>query len=280
MTSDIELNANTILAVLAERAGARACLDAAGIAAAAIDHATVTGLHIRVDPMRDIMPTEEMLLPEQERAMEIEAIAEGRALRDVFSAWVAGLDRHVETTWLDIADGVDDEITALGKQAALSVMANITSESRGHARAAFHACLFKTHEPLLVVPHTYAPRKLRRIVIAWKDTPTGRRALGASLTWLRQAEAIRLICIGRPDPLELDWAREYLADKEIGAEIANIDRKQGLSVGEQILEQAQSFNADWIVTGAYWHSELAEWILGGVTDVLLRQTNLPLFMCH
>ena len=99
MTSDVELNVNTILAILAERAGARPCLDAAGIAALALDHPTVTGLHIRVDPRRDILATEEMLLPEQERAMEIEAMAEGRALRNVFSAWTAGLDRHVHTSW-------------------------------------------------------------------------------------------------------------------------------------------------------------------------------------
>lgn len=280
MTSDIKLEINTILAVLAERNGARACLDAASIAASALDQPTVTGLHIRVDPIRDIMPTEEMLLPEQQRAMEIEAIAEGRALRDIFSAWVTGLDRHVETNWLDIEDGIDDEIKVLGQQAVLNVMANITSQSRGHARAAFHACLFKTHRPLLVVPHVYAPRTLQRILIGWKDTPTGRRALETTLPWLRQAEKLRLVCIGRPDPLELDWAKEYLADKEIEVDIANVDRKPELSVGTQILEEAERFDADWIATGAYWHSELAEWILGGVTDALLRQTTLPLLMCH
>lgn len=280
MTSDVELNVNTILAILAERAGARPCLDAAGIAALALDHPTVTGLHIRVDPRRDILATEEMLLPEQERAMEIEAMAEGRALRNVFSAWTAGLDRHVHTSWLDITDGIDDEITALGKQAALNVVANLTPESRGHARAAFHACLFKTHRPLLVVPHGYTPRPLRRALIGWKDTPTGRRALDASLPWLRRMEEIRLVCIGRPDRLELDWAREFLADKEVKVAIVDVEREGNMSVGTQILEEARRFDADWLITGAYWHSELAEWILGGVTDALLRQATVPLFMCH
>ncbi|AWC25228.1 Universal stress protein family protein [Aminobacter sp. MSH1] len=280
MTNDIELSANTILAVLAERHGARACLDAAAAAASALDHPTITGLHVRVDPMRDILPTEEMLLPTQERAMEIEAIEEGRALRDVFSTWIAGLDAHVETTWLDIADGVDDEVKALGTQAVLNVMANITPGSRGHARSAFHACLFKTHRPFLVVPSDYVSRKLSRILIGWKDTPPGRRVLDAALPWLRQADAVHLICIGRPDPLELTWAKEHLADHEIAADGAHVERREDVPVGVQLLDEARQFGADWLVTGAYWHTEYAEWIFGGVTEALLGRATLPLFMSH
>ncbi|HQS44933.1 MAG: hypothetical protein B7Y12_01235 [Rhizobiales bacterium 24-66-13] len=280
MTSKIELAPNTVLAILAERAGASACLDAAGIAASALDHPTIVGLHVRVDPIRDILPTEEILLPAQERAMEIEAIEEGRALRNIFSAWVAGVDSKVETTWLDITDGVDDEIEALGRQAALNVMANLTSSSRGHARAAFHAGLFKTHKPFLVVPHDYVPRKLSRILIGWKDTPPGRRVLDAALPWLRLADAVRLICIGRPEPLELMWAREHLADHDIVVEVAHVDRREGMSVGAQLLDEARQSGVDWLVTGAYWHNEYAEWILGGVTEALLGQATLPLFMSH
>lgn len=93
-------------------------------------------------------------------------------------------------------------------------------------------------------------------------------------------EEIRLVCIGRPDRLELDWAREFLADKEVKVAIVDVEREGNMSVGTQILEEARQFDADWLITGAYWHSELAEWILGGVTDALLRQATVPLFMCH
>lgn len=280
MTSNIELAPNTVLAILAERTGARACLDMAAIAASALDRPTITGLHVRVDPMRDILPTEEILLPAQEQAMKLEAAEEGNALQDVYSDWVAGLDAHVETTWLDIADGVDDEIEALGAQAVLNVMANIKSSSRGHARAAFHACLFKTHRPFLVVPHEYVPQKLSRILIGWKDTPPGRRALDAALPWLRQADAVRLICIGRPEPLELTWATEHLAYHKVVVEIVHVDRREGMSVGAQLLDEARQSEADWLITGAYWHNEYAEWILGGVTEALLGHATLPLFMSH
>lgn len=280
MRDDIDLDAGTVLTVLAEQAGARAALDAAGVAAAALHRPTVAGLHIRVDPFSEILPTEEILLPEQARAMERDAIAEGRALQQVFSAFTAGLDAAIATRWLDLAGGIDETVTALGGEAALTVMARLTPASRGHARAALHACLFRTGRPVLVTPHGYTPRRLARIVIGWKDTPPGRRTLDAALPWLRQAEKVSLVTVGQPEPAELAWARDRLGTAGIAAEIAGIARRDALSVGAQLIAAATAFQADWLVAGAYWHNEYAEWVLGGVTDTLLREAPLPLFMHH
>jgi len=277
---DIDLDAGTVLAVLAEQAGARAALDAAGVAAAALRRPTVAGLHVRVDPFSEILPTEEILLPAQAQEMERDAAAEGEALQQVFSAFAAGLDAAIATRWLDIAGGIDETITALGGEAALTVMARLTPASRGHARAALHACLFRTGRPVLVVPHGYAPRRPARILVGWTDTPPGRRTLEAALPWLRQAQKVRLVCIGQPGPAELAWARDRLGAAGIAAEIAGIARREALSVGAQLIAAATAFQADWLVTGAYWHNEYAEWVLGGVTDTLLRQATLPLFMHH
>lgn len=280
MSRDTRLADGTILAVLAERHGARACLDAAAVAASALDHPTVAALHVRVDPMRDILPTEEILLPAQKRAMEIEAMQEGTFLRHIFTAWVPGVDPRVQTAWFDIADGIDDEIRALGSQATLNVIANITPDSRGHARTAFHACLFKTHRPLLIVPHDYQARKPHRILIGWKDTPPSRRALAFAVPWLQRADAVRAVYVGHPEPLELAWAKEHLASQNIRADVGRVDRREGMPVAAQLLDEARQFGADWLLTGAYWHNEYAEWILGGVTDALLKHAELPLFMSH
>lgn len=278
--SDIRLGDGTVLAVLAERQGADTCLDAAAGAARALDHPTVAGLHVRVDPMRDILPTEQMLLPAQERAMEIEAMQEGRFLHDAFTRFSAGLAPPVATTWLDVADGEDDTVTALGSQAALTVMANLTPHSRGHARTAFRACLFNTRRPFLIVPHGHAARTPARILVGWKDTPPARRVLAFAVPWLQRADAVRVVRVGTPDPHELGWVREYLAGLHVAADIAHIGRREGVAVATQLLHEARRFQADWLVTGAYWHSEYAEWVLGGVTAALLKEAELPLFMSH
>ena len=48
----------------------------------------------------------------------------------------------------------------------------------------------------------------------------------------------------------------------------------------QVRQAAAEFRADLIVCGAYKHSRLREWLLGGVTQSLLKATPLPLLMSH
>ena len=40
------------------------------------------------------------------------------------------------------------------------------------------------------------------------------------------------------------------------------------------------YRADQLVTGAYWHNEYAEWVLGRVTEALLNDARIPVFMSH
>jgi nucleotide-binding universal stress UspA family protein len=49
---------------------------------------------------------------------------------------------------------------------------------------------------------------------------------------------------------------------------------------ETLRDAATRFEADMIVMGGYVHSRLREMVLGGVTQSLLRQSPVPLFMAH
>jgi nucleotide-binding universal stress UspA family protein len=57
-------------------------------------------------------------------------------------------------------------------------------------------------------------------------------------------------------------------------------RGDASSFGEVILDYAVKIGADMIVTGCYGHSRLREFIGGGVTRTLLRQTAMPVLMSH
>lgn len=280
MSAAQPIDDHTILAVLAELSGARACLDAAEAAAHALSRPAISVLHVRVDPMRDILPTEEILSDEEQRAMELDAEREGKLLGDIYSAWGAVLPRGIHSEWCDIVGDVEEEVRVRGSNAALNVMANLTAKSRGHARTAFHAALFETHRPLLVVPHAYEPRAVRRIVIGWKDTDVSRKAIQAAAPWLKRAEHVIVVRVGAEDALEMESATQALAEHHVSCELKTVSVQQGQSVGEQLLTEARSLKADWIVAGAYRHGEFIEWVLGGVTKSLLQHASLPIFMTH
>jgi nucleotide-binding universal stress UspA family protein len=52
------------------------------------------------------------------------------------------------------------------------------------------------------------------------------------------------------------------------------------SVGDILLRMAGDADAGLLVMGAYGHSRLSEFILGGVTRTVLRDTKCPVFISH
>jgi nucleotide-binding universal stress UspA family protein len=52
----------------------------------------------------------------------------------------------------------------------------------------------------------------------------------------------------------------------------------GKNVGRLLLSQAAAFGADLLVMGAYGHTQLREWMFGGVTRTVLYEAALPVLM--
>ena len=93
---------------------------------------------------------------------------------------------------------------------------------------------------------------------------------------------IVLIC--EPDDVtaaeqRLDDVVRYLARHRINAIPRVVLREEG-SPAAQLSKLAHEEGADLIVTGAYGHSRLGEWIFGGVTRDLLAASSICCLMSH
>ena len=76
-----------------------------------------------------------------------------------------------------------------------------------------------------------------------------------------------------------DIAARYLARH--GVEVEMVHRPPlDSGVADTIERAAFDLGAGMIVMGAYGHSRLREFLLGGVTRNLLRECGLPLFLAH
>lgn len=71
----------------------------------------------------------------------------------------------------------------------------------------------------------------------------------------------------------------YLADHGVKAEREEFD-VAGQDIGPAILAGAMRSRANLLVMGAYGHSRLREFILGGATRQILDAAALPIFMSH
>lgn len=137
--------------------------------------------------------------------------------------------------------------------------------------------------PALIVPSEVVKTSLERVLIGWKDTREARRAVLDALPLLQKAEHVAVCEIAAEH--EMAEAEAHLADvvrwlKSDGivaepiAALATADDAARLDV--IATEQA----ADVVVAGAYGHSRLREWALGGVTKDLLLQASRCCLVSH
>jgi nucleotide-binding universal stress UspA family protein len=137
--------------------------------------------------------------------------------------------------------------------------------------------------PVLVVPPGAEAFALDRVLIAWKDTRETRRAILDALPLLKKAAHVTLAEIAVEDRLAL--ARKHLEEVVVwlGRHGVKAEGVASLSTGEdpsQLYAIVKERGANVIVAGAYGHSRLREWVLGGVTRDLLLRADLCALVSH
>ena len=135
--------------------------------------------------------------------------------------------------------------------------------------------------PVLTVPETLRRLDLARpILIAWNGSSEAAAAMRASVPLLAHAANVQLLEVeDKIAAYPRDLAARYLARHGIEVEIVQKRPIEG-SVSDTIEGAARELGASMIVMGAYGHSRLREFFLGGVTRNLLRDCGLPLFLAH
>lgn len=138
--------------------------------------------------------------------------------------------------------------------------------------------------PTLVVPQEIASLNAEHVVIGWKDTREARRAVQDALPFLHLAAHVTIVEACREDEdksalARLNDAVLYLQRHRIKCTPKVIVGQQG-SGAAQLLKVAQREGADLLVTGAYGHNRLGEWIFGGMTRDLLTNSPVCCLMSH
>lgn len=137
--------------------------------------------------------------------------------------------------------------------------------------------------PLLLVPHEVDTLKAERILIGWKDTPQARRAVFDALPLLRLCQHAFVAEIDEDnDPAEAKRRVEdvvaWLACHGVSA-AGGVEPLRG-SLAAQLDALASKEGADLMITGAYGHSKLREWILGGATRDFMKQMSRCHLLAH
>lgn len=144
--------------------------------------------------------------------------------------------------------------------------------------------ILQVGRPVLVLPDDIRMLAADTIVVGWKDTRATRRAVADAMPFLKLARRVVVVeAVAQDSELAdaryntrqvCEWLEAHGVVCEPNAIIVNDERTAPLAT------LAEREGADLIVAGAYGHSRLREWVLGGVTRGLLQQTERCVLFSH
>ena len=193
-----------------------------------------------------------------------------------------GAARQIE--WRSVIEYPTETLISEARCADLIVIESGRSAGDMHRSADVGAAILGAGRPFLVVPAAVKSLTADHVMIGWKDVREARRAVQDALPFLHEAKRITVLEICEKDQMEtarhhVDDVVRYLARHRIKAEPRVEIRGRG-SRADQIIGWADDEEADLLVTGAYGHSRLNEWMFGGMTRDLLTTSPICCLMSH
>lgn len=195
------------------------------------------------------------------------------------------LQKPVELRRFDILSDAAENLVAQEARAADTFVALRPNGAPQEPEHLVESVLFGSGRHVFLVPNRRpAKAMLKRIVVAWNGSRESARALAEALPYLHKATEAAVVVVDDEPPLEakavlgLD-AVNHLKHHDINAVLHRV-RMRDNDVGMTLIAEARRLEADLIVMGAYGHSRVREWLLGGATYTLLHKAPVPLLIAH
>lgn len=277
----------SVLAHLTGLSSDRTVLDTA-IAAARIGGGTVLALRTRIDIIGAAaalavgLPNPTLNIQDSIADIRKEEAARAQHAREAYDE---ALNRHditneslVRLIWEETRS-LSSTSLARARYHDLTVMGREQELSAEQIRTV----LMASGRPLILAPPR-PPSELGKIVaVAWKEGADAARALTAAEPLLAGAQHVFILAA-----VERGQNREEVAKSanHLAAYFAAKGIKAGVRLSETdigshaIRDLAYECDADLLVMGAYGHSRVREMLLGGMTEAMLADCAIPVFLFH
>ena len=174
---------------------------------------------------------------------------------------------------------LQSQLAELARPHDMSLLA-MDSSSQSHLDAA-EALLFGSGGPLALFP-AGAATHIETVVVAWDGGRSAARTVRDAMPILRLAKKVVLLTVGddkHVPPASVAALRTFLSGHDVASHHHDVTR-EGYSIGETLQSHALAHDGGLLVMGAYGHSRMREFVLGGATRSVLAGLRLPIFMSH
>jgi nucleotide-binding universal stress UspA family protein len=153
-------------------------------------------------------------------------------------------------------------------------------------RACVEPLIFGAGRPVLLLPdadESAPPQPVKTVLVTWDFGREAARALSDALPLLALAERIVIVSVEGEKEIRtagtLAELKDHLAAHHLDCDLVRA-RLGDTSIGECLAAAARDAKADLMVMGAYGHTRLREFLLGGATRTMIREPPLPILFSH
>lgn len=241
-------------------------------------HVTYCGVEIEVPDIADRWGTSLIALPQM--AAEVESRSRQCAADLLHRA--SFIESKLEADRLTIRAAFADPGPAVARQARHHDFSAFVmrSHSADH-QSLTENLIFGSGRPVIAVPESgdhYS--ELTCVAIAWDGSPTAYRAISDAMPIVTRSTNVLVLTASddKKVPKELTGAMlGYLNRHGVTAKVREVVSSKA-GIGGDLQQSAISAGADILVMGAYGHSRLREFVLGGATADVLSGPLLPIFL--
>ncbi len=257
----------------------------AATAQTACDTAADYGAHVTgfyVIPRVSIPTYAESRIPEEivrahDEAARKDAEAAGKEFKAIADA--AGCSND----WLAVKGYPESLVIDRARYSDIVIMGQArASKPSPHSVAVENSVIMGCARPVVMIPKDGLSGRLgERVVVAWNGSREAVRAINDAMPLLEKATSVSVLTIdpGKDDG-DVPGAEicQYLARHGVQAEASTVKSKN--STTETLLAHAKDNGANLVIMGAYGHSRLREFVLGGATYNMLQYADVAVLLSH
>lgn len=147
--------------------------------------------------------------------------------------------------------------------------------------------VFGAGRPAIVFPQDRAegakPFALDVVAVAWDFSRPAARALADALPILSRAKTVRIVTVTREKTIQTRRSSADLAKNLAHHGVAPIIEEEdaaGRTIGQALADYTRAKGVDLLVMGAYAHSRMRDFVLGGATKTIVASPPLPVLLSH
>lgn len=159
-------------------------------------------------------------------------------------------------------------------------------EELGLQQYVAESVIFGSGRPTIVLPETprvTGPLSLDVVGVAWDFSRPAARAVADAMPILERAKTVRVVTITQEKTIDTKRSGAELIKHFAchGIEVVlEEEEAAGRTIGRALEEYAAAHQIDLLVMGAYGHSRLRDFILGGATKTVIAHPKLPVLLSH